>query len=118
MLIKRFEESDAVDVLETFLVSWISAYHHKLPTHAFEERVAHITLDYVKHFAGKKRFCFVARENRKVTGFIYCKTGALHGTIEQFLVLPEKKRAGFGASVVFRVAFYLLWHVIYERMGA
>ncbi len=27
------------------------------------------------------------------------------------------KRAGFGASVVFRVAFYLVWHVLYGFLG-
>lgn len=28
------------------------------------------------------------------------------------------RRAGFGAAVAFRVAFYLVWHVGYGRAGA
>ncbi len=100
MLIKRFEESDAVDVLETFLVSWISMHHDKYPGQVYEKLVSRITLDYVKHFGGKKRFCLVAREHRQVSGFIYCKTGKLYANIEEFYVRPEKKRAGVGSELL------------------
>ncbi len=102
MLIKQFEENDAVDVLETYLVSWISTYHDKFPPQVYERLISRITLDYVKHFKGKKRFCFVVREHRKVLGFIYCKVDKMHGWIEHSYVRPENKRKGLGTQLLER----------------
>ncbi len=108
MQFKFFEEEDAVDVLETLLVSWISSHHDLLPAHAFEDVVSRINMGYVKHFQGKRRFCLVLREHRKVMGFIYCTIGSLYASIEQLHVRPEKQHKGLTEELLAKACEELL----------